>query len=393
MVAVRKRKREMVDNEVATHRQNYSSNGAELIMGSGRFIAPKMLEVRLNDGGTRILTGDQMFLNVGTHAAIPDVAGLAAARPLTHIEALELDRLAPHVVMLGGGYVGLEMAQAYRRFGSRVTVIEPGPQIMGREDPDVAEEMQRILAEEGIEFLTSSRPVSVKGRSGEEVRVRVKTPSGEQEIEGTDILVAAGRVPNTEGIGLDIAGVEVNERGYVRVNERLETTAPGVWAIGECAGSPQFTHASVDDFRIIWANLAGGNRTTRARLVPYCMFTDPPLAHVGLSEAEATRQGISTRVARLPISAVLRAHTTGEQKGFMKVLVDADDDRILGFTMIGAEAGEVMTAVQTAMLAGLPYTRLGDAVIAHLTMAEGLGFLLPGVPPRSEKRSVAKTAA
>ena len=375
MAAVRKRKREMVDNEVAAHRQNYSSSGAELIMGSGRFIAPKMLEVRLNDGGTRLLTGDQMFLNVGTHAAIPDVAGLAAARPLTHNEALELDRLPPHVVMLGGGYVGLEMAQAYRRFGSRVTVIEPGPQIMGREDPDVAEEMQRILAEEGIEFLTSSRPVSVKGRSGEEVRVRVRTPSGEQEIEGTDILVAAGRVPNTEGIGLDIAGVEVNERGYVRVNERLETTAPGVWAIGECAGSPQFTHASADDFRIIWANLAGGNRTTRARLVPYCMFTDPPLAHVGLSEAEATRQGISTRVARLPTSAVLRAHTTGEQKGFTKVLVGADNDRILGFTMIGAEAGEVMTAVQTAMLAGLPYTAAGRR--RHRAPDHGRGTGLP----------------
>jgi pyruvate/2-oxoglutarate dehydrogenase complex dihydrolipoamide dehydrogenase (E3) component len=393
MAAVRKRKREMVDNEVAAHRQNYASSGAELIMGSGRFIAPKTLEVRVSDGGTRQLTGDRMFLNVGTHAAIPDVAGLAAARPLTHIEALELDRLPPHLVVLGGGYVGLEMAQAYRRFGSRVTVIEPGPQIMGREDPDVAQEMQRILAEEGIEFLISSRPLSVKGRSGEEVRIRLETSSGEREIDGSDILVAAGRVPNTEGIGLDIAGVEVNERGYVRVNERLETTAAGVWAIGECAGSPQFTHASADDFRIIWANLAGGNRTTRDRLVPYCMFTDPPLAHVGLSEAEATRQRIGTRIARLPISAVLRAHTTGEQKGFMKVLVGADDDRILGFTMIGAEAGEVMTAVQTAMLAGLPYMRLSDAVIAHLTMAEGLGFLLPGVPPRSEKRSMSKTAA
>lgn len=388
MAAVRKRKREMVDNEVAAHRQNYSSSGAELIMGSGRFTAAKTLEVRLNDGGIRLLTGEQIFLNVGTHAAIPDVPGLAAARPLTHIEALELDRLPPHVVVFGGGYVGLEMAQAYRRFGSRVTVIEAGSQIMSREDPDVAEEMQRILAEEGIEFLTSTRPISVKGRSGEEVRVRVGTPSGEQEIEGSDILVAAGRAPNTVGIGLEIAGVEVTDRGYVRVNERLETTAPGVWAIGECAGSPQFTHVSADDFRIIWANLAGGNRMTRDRLVPYCVFTDPPLAHVGLSETEAIRRAIGTRVARLPMSAVLRAHTTGEQEGFMKVLVGADDDRILGFTMIGAEAGEVMTTVQTAMLAGLPYTRLGDAVIAHLTMAEGLGFLLAGVPPRSETRTL-----
>lgn len=195
MHVVRQRKREMVAKEVAAHRQNYSSSGAELIMGSGRFIAPKTLEVRLNDGGTRLLTGEQVFLNVGTHAAIPDVAGLAAAHPLTHIEALELDRLPSHIVILGGGYVGLEMAQAYRRFGSRVTVIEAGPQILGREDSDVATEMQRILAEEGIEFLTSSRLINVKGRSGEEVRLNVGTPSGDQEIEGTDILVATGRVP------------------------------------------------------------------------------------------------------------------------------------------------------------------------------------------------------
>jgi pyruvate/2-oxoglutarate dehydrogenase complex dihydrolipoamide dehydrogenase (E3) component len=382
MAAVRKRKREMVENEVAAHRQNYASSGAELIMGSGRFIAPRTLEVQLNDGGIRLLTGEQLFLNVGTHAAIPDVAGLAAAHPLTHIEALELDRLPSHMVLLGGGYVGLEMAQAYRRFGSRVTVIEAGPQVLGREDADVAAEVQRILAEEGIEFLISSRPVSVR-----------ETPSGERDIEGSDILVAVGRAPNTEGLGLDIAGIELNERGYIRVNERLETTARGVWAIGECAGSPQFTHVSEDDFRIIWTNLTGGHRTTGDRLVPYCVFTDPPLAHVGLSETEAKRQAVGTRVARLPMSAVLRAHTTGEQKGFMKVLVGADDDRILGFTMIGAEAGEVMAVVQTAMLAGLPYTRLRDAVIAHLTMAEGLGFVLAAVPPRSDKRSVSKTAA
>jgi len=198
----------------------------------------------------------------------------------------------------------------------------------------------------------------VKGRSGEEVSFTVRRPSGEQKIEGSDILVAAGRVPNTAGIGLKEAGVELDGRGYIRVNERLETTAPNVWAIGECAGSPQFTHASQDDFRIIRDNLAGGNRSTRDRLVPYCMFTDPPLAHVGLSEAEAKRQGVAARVAKLPMKAVRRTATTDETQGFMKVLVGASDDRILGFTMIGAEAGEVMTVVQTAMLAGLPYPKL-----------------------------------
>jgi pyruvate/2-oxoglutarate dehydrogenase complex dihydrolipoamide dehydrogenase (E3) component len=381
MAAVRQRKRDMVKREVDLHLQNYKRTGVELIMGSGRFVAPKTLEVRLNDGGTRVLVGDQVFLNLGTHAAIPNVPGLEAARPLTHIEALELDYLPSHLIVLGGGYVGLEMAQAYRRFGSRVTVIESGPQLMSREDPDVSDEVQRILGAEGVAFLMATEALNVDGRSGEGVSLMVRTPSGEQKVEGSDILVAAGRVPNTAGIGLDEAGIELDARGYIRVNERLETTAPNVWAIGEGAGSPQFTHVSVDDFRVITDNLAGGTRSTRDRLVPYCMFTDPPLAHVGLSEREAQRQGVTARIARLPMEAVLRAHTTDETEGFMKALV-ASDDRILGFTMIGAEAGEVMAAVQTAMLANLPYSALRDAVLAHPTMAEGLGPLFSNVPPR-----------
>jgi len=365
MARVRQRKQNMVDGEIALHLHNYKTTGGELIMGTGRFVAPKTLEVRLNDGGTRVLAGDQVFLNVGTHAAIPSVPGLEAARPLTHIEALELDYLPSHLIVLGGGYVGLEMAQAYRRFGSRVTIIEAGPQLMTREDPDVADEMQRILGDEGIRVLLKAETLNVHGRSGEEVSLTVRTTSGEQKIEGSDILVAAGRVPNTAGIGLEAAGVELDARGYIRVNERLETTAPDVWAIGECAGSPQFTHVSDDDFRIIRDNLAGGKRSTRDRLVPYCVFTDPPLAHVGLSEGEAERQGITTRVARLPMKGVRRTATTDETQGFMKVLVGGSDDRILGFTMIGAEASEVMTVVQIAMLADLPYSRLRDAVIAH----------------------------
>jgi pyruvate/2-oxoglutarate dehydrogenase complex dihydrolipoamide dehydrogenase (E3) component len=383
MARVRQRKREMVEGEIALHLQNYKSSGAELIMGSGRFVAPKTLEVRLNDGGTRVLAGGQVFLNIGTHAAIPDIPGLAAAQPLTHIEALELDYLPSHLIVVGGGYVGLELAQAYRRFGSRVTVIETGPRLISREDSDVADQMQRILSDEGLHFLTGAEPLDVRGRSGEEVGVTVRMPAGEQTIEGSDILVAAGRVPNTAGIGLEGAGVALDDHGYIRVNERLETSAPDVWAIGECAGSPQFTHVSIDDFRIIRDNLAGGQRSTRDRLVPYCMFTEPPLAHVGLSEREAQRQGIAVRVARLPMNAVRRTATTDETQGFMKVLVGGTDDRILGFTMIGAEAGEVMTVVQTAMLAELPYPRLGDAILAHPTMAEGLGSLFANVPPRS----------
>jgi pyruvate/2-oxoglutarate dehydrogenase complex dihydrolipoamide dehydrogenase (E3) component len=380
MAAVRQRKRDMVNREVELHLQKYRATGAELIMGSGRFVAPRTIEVRLNDGAIRLLAGDRVFLNLGTHPAVPDIRGLKEARPLTHIEALELDYLPPHVILIGGGYVGLEMAQAYRRFGSRVTVVEPAPRIMTREDPDVADELARILGAEGIQFIAAAEISHVRGRSGEEVAVSLRTTTGIRTIEGSDILTATGRIPNTDAIALDTAGVDLDGRGYIRVNERLETSAPSVWAIGECAGSPQFTHASVDDFRIIRDNLAGGSRSTRDRLMPYCLFTDPPLAKIGLSESEARAQGIKVRVARLPMSAVLRTEATDEKQGFMKALVGADD-QILGFTMIGSEAGEVMAAVQTAMLAKLPYPRLRDAVITHLTMAEGLGLLFSNVPP------------
>jgi pyruvate/2-oxoglutarate dehydrogenase complex dihydrolipoamide dehydrogenase (E3) component len=385
MAKVRQRKQEMVDREIEFHLNAYKTSGAELIMGSGRFVGPKTIEVTLNEGGTRVLTGEKVVINVGTHAAIPSVPGLKKSQPLTHIGALELDTLPQHLVVLGGGYVGLELAQAYRRFGGRVTVIETGPQLVGREDRDVADQMQQLLGSEGIEFLVGAEPLSVRGRSGEEVSVTVRTASGERKIEGSHLLVAAGRVPNTTGIELEAAGVELDDRGFIRVNERLETSAPDVWALGECAGSPQFTHVSVDDFRIVRDNLAGGNRSTRDRLVPYTMFTDPPLARVGLSEGEAQRQGIIVRVARLPMSAVLRTEATDETQGFMKVVVGGDDDRILGFTMIGSEAGEVLAAVQTAMLANLPYPKLRDAVITHLTIAEGLGPLLSNVPPKAEQ--------
>lgn len=383
MRKVRQRKQHMIDREIALHLRAYKESGAELIMGSGRFAGPKTMEVSLNDGGTRSLTGNEIVLNVGSHAAIPDIPGLSEAHALTHIEALELDDLPPHLIVLGGGYTGIEMAQAYRRFGSRVTIIEPGLQIMGREDADVAAEMGGILSGEGIDILVNARPVSVHGLSGDAVAVSVRTQAGERKVEGSHLLVATGRIANTADIGLDKAGIAVDARGFIQVDERLKTTAPGVWAMGECAGSPQFTHVSVDDFRIVRDNMIGGNRTTSDRLIPHVVFTDPPLARVGLSEGEADRQGIPVRVAKLPMRNVLRTAATGESEGFMKALVGAENDRILGFTMIGSEAGEVMAAIQTAMLAELPYTRLRDAVIAHLTVAEGLGLLFQGVPVRS----------
>jgi pyruvate/2-oxoglutarate dehydrogenase complex dihydrolipoamide dehydrogenase (E3) component len=352
-------------------------------MGSGRFVKPKTIEVQLNGGGARTLSGDQVVVNVGTHAAIPDIPGLAEANPLTHIGALELDYAPAHLVVLGGGYIGIEMAQAYRRFGSRVTIVERGSHLMGREDVDVAEEILQILRAEGMDVILGAHAVSVEGVSGKSVRVALRTPSGEQVVEGSDILVAVGRIPNTAGIGLEVAGIELDERGYIRVNDRLQAVAPGVWAIGEAAGSPQFTHVSVDDFRIVRDNLAGGKRRTTDRLIPYTMFTDPPLAHVGLSEREAHRKGVAVRVGKVPMSNVLRTQATDEAQGFMKVLVGADHDHILGFTMIGSEAGEVMAAMQTAMLAELPYQKLRDAVISHLTFAEGFGPLFSSVPGRT----------
>jgi pyruvate/2-oxoglutarate dehydrogenase complex dihydrolipoamide dehydrogenase (E3) component len=335
----------MIDGETAFHLNAYAQSGAELIMGRGRLVGTNTIEVALNDGGARVVAGDQLVINVGTHAAIPEIPGLAAARPLTHIEALELADLPSHLIVLGGGYVGVELAQAFRRFGSRVTIVENGAQLVGREDPDVADG-------EGVEIVLNAKLVGVTGLSGDAVTLTARMAEGEREIAGSHLLVAVGRVPNTADIGLETAGVELDPPGYIRVNERLETTSPGAWAIGECAGSPQFTHVSVDDFRIVRDNMAGDDRRTSDRIVPHVVFIDPPLARVGLSETEARRQGISVRVARLPMSNVLRTETTGETHGFIKVLIGANDDHILGFTMIGSEAGEVMAAVQTAMLAG-----------------------------------------
>jgi pyruvate/2-oxoglutarate dehydrogenase complex dihydrolipoamide dehydrogenase (E3) component len=387
MAKVVQRKREMVAGLVALHLELYKKSGAELIMGEGHFVAPKMLEVKLSAGGTRLLTGERVFINVGTHATIPPIPGLAEAKPMSNIETLELDRLPAHLIVLGGGYVGLEFAQAYRRFGSRVTVVQHGPQLIGNEDADVSEAVQQLLVDEGSEVLVSSEVLQVEGRSGERVALRLRTPQGERRVEGSDLLVSTGRTPNTAGIGLEALGVKLDARGYVQVNDRLETTAPDVWAIGECAGSLQFTHISEDDFRVIRDNLAGGNRSTRDRLIPFCLYTDPPVARVGLNETEARQRGIAVRVAQVPMGTVLRTWTTGESRGFMKTLVDTQSDRILGFMMFGAEAGEVVATVQTAMLAGMPYTGLRDAILAHPTMAEGLGNLFSAVPPVSRADS------
>jgi pyruvate/2-oxoglutarate dehydrogenase complex dihydrolipoamide dehydrogenase (E3) component len=377
---VRRRKREMVDRLVEIHRKRFAANGLEFLLGEGRFVAPRAIEVRLAAGGTRRIEAERVFLDLGTRATIPDIRGLADAAPLTHVEALELDRLPEHLIVLGGGYVGVEFAQAFRRFGSRVTVVEYGAQLLGREDPDVAKAVRAIFEDDGIDVILGAETRSVEGHSCERVRLHLQTRAGEQVLQGSDVLVAAGRAPNTEGVGLDRAGVELDPRGYIRVNEHLETSAPYVWAMGECAGSPQFTHVAFDDFRIVRDNLGGGKRTTRDRVIPYCVFIDPELGRVGLNETEAKQNGVDVRVVTLPMASVLRARTLGETRGFMKVLLDTRSDRIFGFTMLGPGAGEVIAVVQMAMLAGLPYTRLRDAIFTHPTMAEGLNVLFANAP-------------
>lgn len=380
MDGVRARKRAMVDAEIAAHRARFAMPNLTFVLADGRVEGPRTVEARLADGGTRRFIAEHLFLDLGTRATVPNIPGLAEAAPLTHVEALELGRLPPHLIVIGVGYVGVEFAQAFRRFGSRVTMVGRDAQLMVREELEVATALHAIFQDEGIEIVLGAAHLAVEGRSGQRVRVRVKTADGEQTIEGSDLLVATGRTPNTRGIGLEEAGITLNARGFVKVDDRLQTTAPGVWAMGECAGSPMFTHVAFDDFRTVRDNLAGKPRSTRGRLVPFCVFTDPQLARVGLDEATAQRQGLAVRVARLPMTRVLRARAIGEMRGFMKVLVAATGDQILGFTMLGAEAGEVVSVVQTAMLAGLPYTALRDAILAHPTMAEGLGVLLANVP-------------
>ena len=383
MRGVRQRKRDMVAGMVDIHAKRFAAPEIDFVLGEGRFTAPRSIEVRLAEhGGVLRFTAERVFLNLGTRASVPHVPGLASAGALTHVEALELDHLPGHLIILGGGYVGVEFAQAYRRFGSHVTIVHNGNQLLRREDPDVAEAVQEIFAQDGIDVLLDAQATAVDGRSGDRISVRLQTPSGERTIEGTDLLIATGRTPNTHDIGLDIAGIDVDSRGFVTVDNQLRTSATDVWAMGECAGSPQFTHVAFDDFRVVRDQLAGKERTTEDRLVPYCAFIDPELGRVGLSERDAERLGGDLLVFRLPMTKVLRARAMVETIGFMKAIVDAHSNRILGFTMLGIGAGEVIAVVQTPMLGGMSYTVLRDAIFTHPTMAEGLNVLLSTVPER-----------
>jgi len=372
MPIVRERKRKMVSGLNQMYMDNYKKTDAEFVLESGRFLAPKTVQVALHDGTTRVLRGKNVIVCTGTHASLDAVPGLAEANPLTHIEALELDQLPEHLLVIGGGYVGLEFAQAMRRFGSKVTVIERNARIIHSEDDDVTEALQKLLEDEGIEFILQAELQEIAGRSGQRVSATLEKDGVKRTLEGTHVLVATGRVPNTANIGLKVAGIELDERGYIKTNEHLQTTAPQVWAIGEVAGSPQFTHVSVDDFRVVHDSIHRGKRVTTGRQIPFCLFTDPEFARIGLSEKEANANGTLYRLFKIPMEGVLRARTLSETRGFLKALVAAESDRLLGFSALAPDAGEIMSAVQIAMFSVVPYTALRDGLFAHPTLIEGL---------------------
>lgn len=380
MSTVRDRKRTMVDGLVEIHRKNFESTGTELILGFGTFVGHKMIAVALNAGGQRLIRGKNIVISTGSKATIEAIPGLAETNPLTHVEALELDEVPRHLIVLGAGFVGLELAQAMRRFGSEVTVIDRNERVLHQEDEDVSEGLHQLFEDEGIHVIEGAHIICAHGRSGESVSLRYVKNTFECIAEGSHLLVSTGRTPNTAGIGLEQTGVEVLDSGYIKVNERLETTADGVWAMGECAGSPQFTHIAYDDFRIVRENIAGRSRSTAGRQVPRCLYTDPEFARVGLTETEAKAKSIPYRSVKIPMASVLRSRTVSETRGFLKAILDVNSDRILGFAAFGADAGEVMGTVQMAMIAELPYTVVRDAILTHPTMVEGLVTLFSAVP-------------
>ncbi|MFF8592444.1 dihydrolipoyl dehydrogenase family protein [Streptomyces sp. NPDC015220] len=368
---LRSHKEDVVSGMVEVNLRQFLDSGMDLAMGTARFIGERTVEIALNDGGRRVVRGRDVVINTGTVPRIAPITGLAEAKPLTSESIMDLHHIPRSLVVIGGGYVGLEFAQMFAAFGSRVTVLESGGRLLPREDADVAEVLLGHLLEDGVELLTE---VTVKEVSRQDGKVAVLLGDG-RTLTADDVLAATGRTPVTEGLGLDAAGVRITEKGFVAVDDRLATSAPRTWAVGDVAGSPQFTHVSLDDYRIVKANIAGGNRSTSGRLVPWNLFTDPELARVGLTEDEARRAGHRIRVARLPVAAIPRARTLRDTRGVWKAVVDRDSEQILGVALLGPEAAEVVTVVQTAMLAGLPYNALRDGMIAHPTMAEGLNAL------------------
>jgi pyruvate/2-oxoglutarate dehydrogenase complex dihydrolipoamide dehydrogenase (E3) component len=376
LARVRERKRVIVKNfREGSEGRLRATPGLDLVCGEARFVGPRALVV---DG--RNLTAGQVFINVGCRPAAPDIEGIERVGPLDSTSVMELDHVPEHLLVVGGGYIGLEFAQMFRRFGSRVTIVQRGKQLLPLEDDDIAGEVLKILSEDGIEVVLNARPRCAGPLPGGGVRLVVATATGDITLEGSRVLLAAGRVPNTDRLALAAAGVTIDPKGFIVVNERLETSAEGVWALGDVKGGPSFTHISYDDFRIIRDKLLQGrDRTTTGRLVPYTVFTDPQLGRIGLTEREAQAQGRDYRVARMPMTHVARAVEMGESRGVMKVLVDPHSGKLLGAAILGIEGGELMAMLQLAMIGNLPYHSLRDAVFAHPTLAESFNNLFANI--------------
>ena len=381
---VLERKRRVVaDSRHSNERRIHSAKGLDMICGEARFTGAHSLEVRLlpeggagaDSGAIRHLSVDRILLNTGARPSIPPLPGLDQVPALDSTTIMELERVPDHLVVLGGGYVALEFGQMFRRFGSQVTIVQRGARLLGREDADVSDEVAKIVREDGVEVLLNAQAQSVRRVDGQ-IQLTVGLPSDQQQISGSHLLVATGRTPNTEHLNLGAAGVQVDKRGFVQVNDRLETNVPGIYALGDVKGGPAFTHISYDDFRILRDNfLRHEPATITGRLVPYTVFIDPQLGRIGLSEDEARKQRLDYRVAKIPMSYIARAIEFGQTRGFMKALVDAESGQILGAAVLGMQGGEIMAMLEIAMIGHVPYTVLKDAVFAHPTLAELLNTL------------------
>ena len=376
MSAVRERKNGMVKKwREGSEKRLRDAKLVDLIRGEGSFIGPKQIRVRLNEGGERTVTADLIVIDTGLTAKIPQISGLADVPYLDNVSVMELSVVPEHLLVLGGGYIGLEFAQMFRRFGSHVTVIQRGKQLLTGEDSDIVDAITAILREDGIDILLEAKTESAT-TAGNNVKLSVTVQGENRQLSGTHLLVATGRRPNTDKLNLPAAGIATDEHGFIPVNDKLETSVPGVYAVGDVNGGPAFTHISYDDFRILQTNLLeGGNRSAAGRIYPYCVFIDPQLGRIGLSEIEAREQGRAFRVARLPMTSVARANETGNTRGFMKALVDAKTDEILGAAVLGAEGGEIMSVIEVAMMGKLKYTALQSAIFAHPLFAESLNNL------------------
>jgi pyruvate/2-oxoglutarate dehydrogenase complex dihydrolipoamide dehydrogenase (E3) component len=375
MNRVRERKRAIVQSWREGGEKRLEKAHVELVRGEASFTGPKQIRVALHGGGERQLSAAQFFINTGTHSGTPAIEGLKTVPYLDNESIMELDYVPEHLVILGGGYIGVEFSQMFRRFGSKVTVIQAGPQLLREEDQEVAEEVVKILRQDGIEILLNAHTEKVERAYGI-VRLTVTIDGHAQTIEGTDLLVATGRAPNTDTLNPAAAGIEIDQHGFIRSNDRLETSAPGVYVLGDVKGGPQFTHISYDDYRILKTNLLdGGDRTVRDRPVPYAVFMDPQLGRVGMTERDAKKSARKIRVARMPMTSVARALEVDETRGLMKVIVDAETEQILGATVLGIEGGEVMAVLQMAIMGNMKYTVLRDGVFAHPTLAESLNNL------------------